>query len=530
MTTLREFSEALEPEDPALSRSFRELLVESKLPPSLRLKDLSKKEFMILADLAVERLSPEQARKLYLALMKALREAGSSLPDVLEEKIVERKLPLAKRVNSFEEVIRGVDLESAVAEASRCLGCRTPRCVMACPLNFPVPAYLSLVARGRFDQAARLGLSIVPTLGICGRICFSYCEKACTLGKLSGKPVRIRAVKRAIADGYTKEENLPKVGRSTGFRVAVIGSGPAGLTAAYRLRIMGHDVTIFEAGGRLGGELIRSIPEFRLPSGVVEREAGLVKRLGVEARLGTRIGMDLGLDDLVEQGYDAVFVATGAGVPRKPRIPGSDLEGVESALSFLEEVKLGARSGMEGVVWVIGGGNVAVDAARTALRLGASFVGIMYRRSRLEMPASADEIEQALEEGVRMEYLAQPIELMGESGRLRRMRCMRMRLGEPGPDGRRIPIPIEGSEFEVEADYAIFAIGELPETGWIKPADGIELADNGGIKVDSRMATSRRGFFAGGDVVRGPSDYARATADGIRAAAQIDRYLRSSRP
>ncbi|RLF98269.1 MAG: dihydropyrimidine dehydrogenase [Thaumarchaeota archaeon] len=525
--TLQDLLLKIKDENPSLAGLIQDLLEKASIPLQLDITSFRVEDFSRLAELAVRELSEDERRNFYEAFMKGLSSLGSDLPKQLEEKILEKRLPPEKRVHSFEEVVYDVDLKSAVHEASRCLRCKTPRCVEACPLSFPVPSFLSLVAQEKFDLAMKLALRLMPSLRTCGRICVAYCEKACTLGQLSGKPVRIRAIKRAVADRYLKPENLPKPAEEKNIKVAVIGSGPAGLTAAYRLRLLGYPVEVFEAKSVIGGELIRRIPEFRLPSKIVEREVDLVKRLGVRFKTGICVGEDIDLNDLMKQGYAAIFIATGAGVSRSPGIPGLDLDGVEMALTFLEEVKFGKRRSIDGIVWVVGGGNVAVDAARTALRLGAKSVKIMYRRTRSEMPAFHEEVEEALREGVEIEFLTQPVEIIGEGGRVRRVKCIRMKLGEPGPDGRRRPIPIEGSEFEVEADHVIFAIGEEPESGWIKEEYDIELTNRKAIKIDSRFRTSRDGVFAGGDVVRGPSDYALAVADGIKAANEIDRYLKS---
>ena len=510
---------------PGLAEKIERILMESGIPADLRLSDLRIKDFSALADGLVEKLEPDERRIFHEVMSCELKAQRNPLSEIFEEKIVLRKLPIGERIRSFREVVQEIDLESAVAEASRCLRCRTPRCVIACPLNFPVPAYLSLVSKRRFEEASKLALRILPTMMICGRICAAYCESACTLGQLSGKPVRVREVKRAVSDKFIKPEHLPDPKNSTGFRIAVIGSGPAGLTAAYHLRILGHEVTVFEAERKVGGKLITAIPDFRLPSRVVEKEVDLITRLGIKVRNGVRVGEDVRLADLLEHEYDAIFIATGCEAPKVPKIPGIDLEGVEPALSFLKEVKLNARKRLEGRVYVVGGGNVAVDAARMALRLGASSVKLIYRRSRREMPAFEEEVEEALEEGIEVSYLTQPIELAGENGRLKRMKCVKMRLGEIGPDGRRIPIPIRGSEFWVEADYVICATGEQPLLDWARKELEVELTDRGTIRVDERMATKVEGVFAGGDVVRGASDYAFATADGIKAAREIDRFL-----
>ena len=514
---------------PELAEKIERIFEKAGIPRDLNPANLDIEHFEAIANSMIEELDPGEKRLVYRKLLEKLRECGSRLPDILEEKVFPEKLPPEKRKEGFGEIVLHIDPEEAAEEAKRCLRCRRPRCVEACPLHFPVPAFLKLAAEKKFDNAYKIFLSLIPTPATCGRICVGYCENACTLNQLAGKPVKIRNVKRAISDITDVSENLPKPRPHTGFKVAVVGSGPAGLTAAYHLRLLGHEVTVFEASDKIGGMLIDAIPEFRLPTHIVEKEVELMRGLGIEFRSRTVIGRDFRIDDLFNQGYHAVFIATGGAEPLVPRIPGLELMGVHMALDLLRKVKRGERVAISGKVWVIGGGDVAMDTARTVLRLGANEVKIMYRRSRREMPADEKEVDATIEEGVEIVFLTQPIELLGEGGRLRKMKCVRMRLGEPGPDGRRVPIPIPRSEFEVEADHVIFAIGGRPSTKWIRTEDGIELTDRGLIKVDENLATTRPGVFAGGDVVRGLSTYAIATADGIKAARQIDRYLRAHR-
>ncbi|MCS7125749.1 MAG: NAD(P)-dependent oxidoreductase [Aigarchaeota archaeon] len=475
----------------------------------------------------VDRESSKDKRiKIVNALRELLLEAGSPLANKFSKRTIMNTLQPEFRKNNFEEVYRGYSIEEGVREAQRCLVCKDPRCVKACPIHFGVPAAFKLLSQGNIDAAYRLSLTYYPCLGTTGRICVRFCENACIMNEIGLDPLAIRASHRVIADYADKKQVKLASKPSTGRKVAVIGSGPSGLNVAYHLALMGHSVTIYEAADKIGGVLRLYIPEFRLPGEIVEDEFSILEKLGVKIELGKMVGRDISLSELAEQ-YDAVYISIGAGKPKKMNIPGEDLQGVVQALPFLYKVKSGEIKKLSGKVWVIGGGDVAMDAARSALRLGASEVKIMYRRSRAEMPADLEQIHDAEAEGIEIIILATPIEFIGENGVVKKMRCIKMRLGEPGPDGRRKPEPIPGSEFEVDADYVILAIGQDPGIDFLRPEDGIELTKWGTIKVDENLSTSRRGFYAGGDAVRGPATAIEAFADGKKAAESIHAYLQS---
>ncbi|MEM3742775.1 MAG: NAD(P)-dependent oxidoreductase [Nitrososphaerota archaeon] len=491
------------------------------------LKNMDERILEAFVRILVEKEQSKEKRKKIITLLKQLlEESGNPLAHKFDPRTPMSVLPLHIRKSSFEEVRKGYTLEEGVKEASRCLTCRNPRCVDACPIHFGIPAVFKLIAQGNIDTAYKLSLSYYPCIGTTGRICVRFCENACIMNEIGMEPLAIRYSHRFVSD-YADKSNVrltPK--SSTGKKIAVVGSGPAGINAAYHLALMGYSVTIYEAAERTGGMLRLSIPEFRLPSRIVEDETSILEKLSVRFELMKRVGRDISISELVKQ-YDAVFIGVGAHKPKKMNIPGEDLQGVIQALPFLYKVKIGEIKSVSGRVWVIGGGDVAMDAARTSLRLGASEVKIMYRRSRAEMPADPEQVLDAEEEGIEIVILATPIEFIGENGAIKKMKCIRMRLGEPGPDGRRRPEPIPGSEFIEEADYVILAIGQDPQLDFIKPEDNIELTRWGTIKVNEDLSTTRPGVFAGGDSVRGPATAIEAFADGKRAAESIHRYLQS---
>jgi heterodisulfide reductase subunit A len=414
-------------------------------------------------------------------------------------------------------------------------------CRAACPAGVNVQGYVALIGAGKYAEALDLIRRDLPFPGICGRVCPHPCEAACTRAKLEGA-VAIAALKRFVADwGMEHEEaGAPEGARATGphalaeqaGRVAVVGSGPAGLACAYQLAKQGQAVTVFEALPVAGGMMAVGIPEYRLPRDVLEYEIDAIRKLGVDVVTGTALGRDFTLDDLFRQGYGAVFLAIGAHKGQRMKIPGEGLEGVYDGITFLREINLGPQPAGTtpqggfaphlGKVAVIGGGNTAMDAARSALRLGADSVTIVYRRSRAEMPVNPWEVEEAEREGVKIEYLAAPVKIGGET-RVTAIECQRMELGEPDASGRRRPIPIAGSEFSLAVDTVIAAIGQLPETGAL--AD-VELTHWGTIRSDEDTCeTSRPGVFAGGDAVAGPATVIEAVAAGNRAAESIARYL-----
>ncbi|MFQ5864845.1 MAG: NAD(P)-binding protein [bacterium] len=402
-------------------------------------------------------------------------------------------------------------------------------CMMACPAGVNVKAYVSLIASGRFKEALEVVRERNPFPGICGRVCTHPCEKYCNRGQIDA-PVAICWLKRYVADYELmhRPQKPQPLGQTRKETVAIIGSGPAGLTAAHDLIRKGYGVTVFEALPKPGGMLIAGIPAFRLPRPIIQYEIDVIKNLGVEIKTNRKLSGDQAVESLFDKGYKAVFLAVGAHKGLKLGIPGEEeYQGVLDGLSFLKQVNLGRPKKLGKKVAVIGGGNSAIDAARTALRLGCEQVTIVYRRSREEMPANEAEIEEAESEGVKIHYLAAPIKLLGSNGKVVGMECTKMRLGDPDESGRRRPIPIKGSAFPLEVDNIVAAISQQPDLSFLPQNHELKVSKWNTFEVDDvTLATSRPGVFAGGDAVTGPNTVIDAIAAGHLAAQSIDRYLR----
>lgn len=443
-----------------------------------------------------------------------------------------------KRRKNFEEVALGFSPEMAVMEASRCLDCKKPLCVEGCPVGVPIPEFISLIKNKDFGGAIRKIRAKNALPAICGRVCpqENQCEGKCILGK-KGESVSIGGLERFLADFERLSGNveLPKKHKPTGNRVAVVGSGPAGLTVAGDLSVKGHEVTIFEAFHKTGGVLVYGIPEFRLPKSIVEAEVGLLEELGVKIECNTVIGLTSSIDELFEEGFDAVFVAVGAGLPKFMEISGENLVGVCSANEYLTRTNLmkaydpsydtPAPSGKN--VVVLGAGNVAMDAARTAMRLGAESVKIVYRRSMAEMPARKEEIHHAEQEGIEFVLLTAPSRFVGnKDGFLSGMECIKMELSEPDESGRRKPVPVKNSEYIIDCDLAVIAVGSGANPILARKEPGIALSKYGYIVADPITGkTSKRAVWAGGDIVTGQATVIEAMGAGRRAADSIDDYL-----
>jgi glutamate synthase (NADPH/NADH) small chain len=444
------------------------------------------------------------------------------------------------RAHNFDEVALGYPEEAAMIEASRCLQCKKPKCVEGCPVGIDIPDFVVHLGEGDMVAAARSLKSTNNLPAICGRVCpqETQCEALCVLGKRA-EPVAIGRLERYVADWELKHPLPPgEPPRPTGKRVAVIGSGPAGLTCAGDLARCGHAVTIFESLHAPGGVLIYGIPEFRLPKAIVHAEVEYVKSLGVDLKPNVVVGKTVTIDELLnEQGYDAMFLGTGAGLPMFMRIPGENYNGVYSANEFLTRVNLmkaylfpewdtPVQIGKK--VAVVGAGNVAMDSARSALRLGADEVHIIYRRSRQEVPARAEEVHHAEEEGIIFNFLTNPVEIHGnEKGWVQGIRCIRMELGEPDESGRRRPVPIPGTEFDIEMDMVIMALGTRPNPLVFSNAGGLERTRWGTVVADEGSGrTAKDRVWAGGDIVTGAATVISAMGAGKHAAADIDRFLR----
>jgi glutamate synthase (NADPH/NADH) small chain len=444
----------------------------------------------------------------------------------------------AERRSNFNEVATGYTHDMALEEARRCIQCKKRNCQGGCPVNIDIPDFIKHLRDGDMEEASRILKRKTSLPGICGRVCPQelQCEAACTLNK-KGAPIAIGRLERYIADweraqgGFT----IPEMARSSGKRVAVVGSGPSGLTVASDLAVRGHSVSIFEALHVAGGVLMYGIPEFRLPKEIVQREVEYVRSLGVEISLDTVIGINFSLDELLNTKYDAVYLATGAGLPMFLQVPGENLNMIYSANEFLTRtnlmkayrypeyatpIKMGKR------VAVIGGGNVAMDSARCAMRLGAKEVNVIYRRTRKEMPARLEEVENAEEEGIRFHFLCTPTAFISDGrNNVSAMEMLRMGLAEPDSSGRRRPVPIEGSNYTIEVDTVVVSLGTSPNPLIASRTPDLETSRKGTVIVDERGKTSKARVWAGGDIVSGGATVISAMGEGRRAALAIHEYL-----
>lgn len=461
------------------------------------------------------------------------------MPNMSLEKVKMPELEPTIRNQNFEEVAKGYTKEQAMEEATRCLNCKQRPCTKGCPVGVPIPEFIHEVSQGNFEEAYEIITSENALPAICGRVCpqENQCEGKCVRA-IKGEAVGIGRLERFVADyhnayGTKKKKEIERTGK----KVAVVGSGPAGMTCAGELAKKGYEVTVFEALHKTGGVLSYGIPEFRLPKDLVQKEIEGVADLGVEFITNVIVGRSITIDELQEEGYQAIFVGSGAGLPRFQNIPGENLNGVYAANEFLTRVNL-----MKGYqfpehptpvkvtenVCVIGAGNVAMDAARTAKRLGAKNVYIVYRRGENEIPARAEEVHHAKEEGIIFKLLTNPVKINGKDGWVESMECVEMELGEPDESGRRRPVVKEGSNFTIETGTVIVSIGQSPNPLIRQTTPGLETQKWGGIIVEEEtMKTSKEGVYAGGDVVTGAATVILAMGAGKKAAQAIDEYLKN---
>ena len=451
------------------------------------------------------------------------------------------------RSRNFSEVALGYSEAVAIDEAQRCLNCKNMPCVSGCPVNIYIPQFIAKIKVGDFEGAYKIISESSSLPAVCGRVCpqETQCESKCVRG-IKGEPVGIGRLERFVADWHNAHsDDLPEIAPLNGHRVAIVGAGPSGLTCAGDLAKKGYKVTVYEALHAAGGVLVYGIPEFRLPKAIVQKEVDNLKKMGVAVETNVVIGKTLTVDELFDMGFEAVFIGSGAGLPSFMGIPGESLNGVYSANEFLTRSNLMKAYKAEpvtpimkgGRVAVVGGGNVAMDAARTALRLGAEKVYIVYRRSMEELPARREEVEHAMEEGIEFRLLNNPVEILGYDTEDRRdpkygfvsgIKCIKMELGEPDERGRRRPIPVEGSEFVLDVDTVIMSIGTTPNPLIKLTTDGLEVNRRGGIVVEENTgATTREGVFAGGDAVTGAATVISAMGAGKVAAKAIDEYISS---
>ena len=445
-----------------------------------------------------------------------------------------------ERIKNFNEVPYGYDENTAIEEAKRCLQCKNRPCVSGCPVEVDIPDFIKQIAEGNFDKAVEVLKSKTSLPAICGRVCpyENQCEGECTLKKI-GEPVGIGRLERFLADYERKKGvKIPKISKKTGKKVAVVGAGPAGLTCAGDLAKMGHNVTIFEALHDPGGVLMYGIPEFRLPKEIVKAEVDYISKLGVDINYDVIVGKTITVEEIMDD-YDAVFIGTGAGLPRFLNVPGENLDGVYSANEFLTRVNMmkayrfpeyDTPVKIGKIVATFGAGNVAMDCARTSLRLGAEKSYIIYRRSEAEMPARIEEIHHAKEEGVIFHLLTNPVKFTAnDKGLLKEVECIKMKLGEPDASGRKRPVPIEGSNFKIKIETALIAIGQSPNPLIPQSLKGLKIGKHGNIETDENGQTNIPGIFAGGDIATGAATVILAMGAGKKAARAIDEYLKSKK-